>query len=356
MTLADYMAMALTDPRDGYYMTRDPFGARGDFVTAPEVSQMFGELIGLWCAETWDRMGRPDPLHLVELGPGRGTLIADALRAGRIAPGFPAALRLHLVEISPALRARQRDALRSRAGALAAAPQWPETLAEVPSGPLLLIANEFFDALPIRQFVRRPPGTVADWCERVVTFAEDRTNLAFALRPAALEAVALLPPHAKEVPPDGTFEVSPAALSLAAEIGRRVSEGPGAALILDYGAARPLGEPTLQALRRHAREDVLTEPGAADLTAHVDFAALAQAAAQAGATAWGPVSQGTFLSALGIAARADALGRANPDQSADIESAMHRLTSPEEMGELFKVLALSSAGLGPPAGFESRAS
>ena len=346
MSLAEYMAVALGDPEQGYYMQGDPFGARGDFVTAPEVSQMFGELLGLWCAETWSRMGAPDPVHLVELGPGRGTLMADALRAARRVPGFLQALRLSLVEISPALRARQRDALQR--AALHRDPQWHHTLAEVPRGPLLLLANEFFDALPVRQFVRNDGA----WCERMVALAEDGRTLVFVLRPARLEAAALLPREAEATPEGGTFEVSPAASGVAAEIGGRLAEDGGAALILDYGAVRPLGEPTLQALRRHARHEVLSEPGTADLTAHVDFAALARGAGAAGAKAWDPMPQGAFLRALGIEARAEALSRdAAPDKAQAIAEDLERLTEPEEMGALFKALALSHPEMRAPAGF-----
>ena len=346
MTLAEYMALALGDPRQGYYTRGDPLGARGDFVTAPEISQMFGELLGLWCAETWTRMGAPDPLRLVELGPGRGTLMADALRAARGVPGFLQAAALGLVEIGPGLRARQGETLEAALGPDGPEPHWYDTLGEVPRGPLLLIANEFFDALPIRQFLRRQGA----WCERMVALAEDGRGLAFALRPARLEAAALLPPEAEAIPEGGTFEVSPGAIGLAAEIGRRLAEDGGAALIVDYGAARPAGEPTLQALRRHARHEVLDEPGTADLTAHVDFAALARAAEAAGARAWGPVPQGAFLGALGIGARAEALSR-RPERTEAVAADLRRLTAPEEMGTLFKALALSHPGLGAPAGF-----
>ncbi|MDJ0942707.1 MAG: SAM-dependent methyltransferase [Kiloniellales bacterium] len=342
ITLAEYLAEALTHPRQGYYMTGDPFGARGDFVTAPEISQMFGELIGLWCAETWQRLGAPEALTLVELGPGRGTLLADLLRAAKVVPGFREALDLHIVEVSPTLRELQA---RSLAGVATA---WHESLAEVPQGrPLLVIANEFFDALPIRQFERTPEG----WRERLVGLAPEGDALAFGLSPPAPYAEALLPDALRDATPGAVAEVSPAALSLTAEIGRRLAEDGGAALIVDYGHAAPDGRPTLQALRRHAREDVLASPGQADLTAHVDFGALARAARAAGAEAWGPTPQGAFLEALGIATRAERLAAgASPEQAAEIRTALHRLTAPEEMGTLFKVLVLSAPGLGPLAG------
>ena len=344
ITVADYMAEVLTHPEHGYYMRGEPFGARGDFVTAPEISQMFGELAGLWCAETWQRMGAPARVLLVELGPGRGTLMADALRAARIVPAFLGALELHLVEVSPALRERQRAALPGRAGAT-----WHDTLANVPDGPLILIANEFFDALPVRQFEKRPQG----WCERVVTLATDNRSLAFALAPPGPHGPALLPPELQAAPVGTIAEASPAANTLASEIGRRVAAEGGAALIIDYGHARPRAGATLQAVRRHGFHGVLRDPGSVDLTAHVDFTALARAASQTGARAHGPMSQGKFLGALGIEARTAMLGkRATPAQAADIAAAMRRLTDPQDMGELFKAFALGDPNLGPPAGFE----
>jgi NADH dehydrogenase [ubiquinone] 1 alpha subcomplex assembly factor 7 len=348
ITLADYMAEALTHPRHGYYMRGDPFGAGGDFVTAPEISQMFGELIGLWCADVWQRLGRPDPVLLVELGPGRGTLMADAMRAARTVPDFRRAVHPHLVEISPALRQRQADALRAETAE--PAPVWHDSLAGVPEAPLLLVANEFFDALPVRQFAR----TTAGWCERLVTLGADGRTLALAMSPPSPQADILLPPALRTAPEGAIAEVSPAAIGVASEIGHRLVAHGGAALIVDYGNARPPGEPTLQAVRGHARHEILAEPGSADLTAHVDFAALARAAGDVGARAQGPVAQGTFLRALGLEARADALRRAAAQPQAEsITAAAHRLTDPAEMGTLFKVLALSRPDLGALPGFPS---
>lgn len=344
ITVADYMAEALTHPEDGYYMTGDPFGARGDFVTAPEVSQMFGELIGLWCADTWTHMGAPDPVHLVELGPGRGTLMADALRALGVVPGCRAALRPQLVEISPALRAQQQETL-SAAGVDAS---WHARLDQVPEGPMLLIANEFFDALPIRQFERHAEG----WCERLVALEPGGAALAFALGPPGPQAQALIPAGLYAAAPGAVVEISAPAVAVAAEIGRRLAAHGGAALIVDYGHGAPRVGATLQALRDHAAHPVLSEPGRADLTAHVDFAALARAASEAGARAHGPIDQGTLLESLGIGARGEALRRGKtPEQAADIDAARHRLTDPAEMGTLFKALALSHPDLESPAGF-----
>ena len=351
MTLAEYMAMALGDPDHGYYMRAEPFGAGGDFITAPEISQIFGELLGLWCADTWTRMGAPDPVILCELGPGRGTLMADALRAAASVPAFFDALHVHLVESSPRLRARQKSALQRTPRPLAASPCWHDSLAGVPEGPLLLIANEFFDALPIRQFVRRadPQG---GWDERAVALDPDGEGLVFALRPASVAAAALLPPEAAETPSGGSFEVCPAATALAAEVGARLARHGGAALIVDYGFMQPPHRPTLQAVSGHARHEVLDRPGSADLTAHVDFAALIRAARGAGARSWGPVLQGDFLTALGIAERAATLTRgASAAQKADIEAAVARLTGTGAMGDLFNVLAIGPENLSVPAGF-----
>jgi NADH dehydrogenase [ubiquinone] 1 alpha subcomplex assembly factor 7 len=346
ITVAEYMVQVLTHPDDGYYMTGDPFGARGDFVTAPEISQMFGELIGLWCADTWQRMDAPAEVLLVELGPGRGTLMADALRAARALPAFRRALRLHLVEVSPALRARQQAALAREAGL---SPTWHERLDQVPEGPMLLVANEFFDALPVHQFERQAEG----WRERVVALAPDGASLAFALAPPEARTLALVPPELREAAPGAVVEVSTTATLIAAEIGRRLAARGGAALIVDYGHARPRAEATLQAVRGHARHDPLAEPGSADLTAHVDFTALARAAGEAGAHAHGPIPQGRFLTALGIEARAAGLAAAaTPAQAGDLAAALRRLTDATEMGALFKALALGHPDLEAPAGFE----
>jgi NADH dehydrogenase [ubiquinone] 1 alpha subcomplex assembly factor 7 len=335
----EFMAAALTDPQYGYYATRDPLGAAGDFVTAPEVSQMFGELVGVWCIDTWQRMGRPDPLILAELGPGRGTLMADLLRAARVAPDFRRALRLHLVETSPALRAKQAASLN------AAEPRWHQSIDTLPEGPLLLIANEFLDALPIRQLVRRGDG----WHERRITLGNDGA-LAFTLT-AAPDASAAIPPALSGAAPGSLCEVRPAATALAASLGARLRLEGGVALFIDYGHAQSACGDTLQAVKGHRRHDVLAEPGAADLTAHVDFAAFAAAAAAAGARAWGPVTQGAFLTTLGLDARAAALKqRATPAQLDAISAACRRLIGPEEMGNLFKVLALAHPALAAPAG------
>ena len=336
------MTQALQHPRLGYYATRDPLGATGDFITAPEVSQVFGELIGLWCADLWARMGRPDPVLLVELGPGRGTLMADALRALAVAADFRSALRVHLVETSPALRAIQARTLA------AAAPTWHESLDSVPAGHFLLVANEFLDALPIRQFERRG----GRWHERRVGLAPDGSTLAFVLDPTSGASAALLPERLATAPDGSVAEICPAALGLAVDLGRRLVADRGAALLIDYGHAESACADTLQAVRQHRYHPVLEAPGSADLTAHVDFEAFAAAAYAAGARVYGPVTQGDFLRSLGIELRAQQLlRRASAEVGATIRTGVRRLIDSDEMGTLFKVLALTDPTLPTPAGF-----
>lgn len=345
MTVAAFMAEALGHPRHGYYMRRDPFGAGGDFVTAPEISQMFGELIGLWCAERWQAMGCPPETLLVELGPGRGTLMADALRAVRGLPGLLNGLRVHLVETSPALRKAQRARLAPSGVPL----HWHDRLDDVPDGPTLLVANEFFDALPIRQFVRMPAG----WHERLVDWADG--GFRFAVGPGRAPLAEALPPAVASAAPGAVAELCPPAIAVAGEIARRVTGAGGAALIVDYGHARSAAGETLQAVRRHRFVPVLEAPGEADITAHVDFEPIARAARDAGAAVFGPVDQGLFLRRLGIETRAAALGRAAPAKVAEIERACSRLIAPAEMGTLFKALAITAPAQTVPAGFETTA-
>jgi NADH dehydrogenase [ubiquinone] 1 alpha subcomplex assembly factor 7 len=340
--ISEYMAEALHHPRFGYYTRHDPIGSAGDFITAPEVSQIFGELLGLWCADAWARMGRPDPVILAELGPGHGTLMADALRALSVAPHFRRALRLHLVEASAMLRRLQAEKLGG------AEPIWHDDLADLSHGPLILIANEFLDALPIRQFVRGASG----WHERRVALAEDGERLAFAVDGAPSLAPALAPPALQSAPPGSIWEICPAAATLAASLGLRLKRQGGVALFIDYGYVASAGGDTLQAVKNHRRHDVLTDPGKADLTAHVDFADFAAVAMRAGARAFGPVTQAAFLTALGAKERAaQLLKEATRAQATAIESGARRLLDENAMGTLFKALALASPTLGAPAGF-----
>ncbi len=348
MPLDTFMAVALGHSRHGYYMTRDPFGAAGDFVTAPEISQMFGELIGLWAAETWARLGAPPRILLVELGPGRGTLMSDALRAARVSNAFCAALEVHLVETSPVLTQAQKSAL-----AQAAVPvHWHTSLESLPEGPAIFLANEFFDALPVRHYVKTPEG----WRQRLVGL-NAQGALAFGL---ASETEPRLDAQA----PDGSvLELSPAAQLIASQIATRVAGGESAALVIDYGyVASGFGE-TLQALKQHRPVDPLSEPGQVDLTAHVDFSSLARAAHAAGADVLGPVTQGEFLTRLGIAQRAEALKRkATPEQAQALDVARARLVSDRfsaggsqasvaGMGTLFKALAIVPRGTPVLPGF-----
>jgi SAM-dependent MidA family methyltransferase len=344
LTVAQYMQQALCHSEHGYYMFRDPLGAAGDFTTAPEISQMFGEIIGIWCAALWREMGSPERVNLVELGPGRGTLMADALRAAAAVPGFAAAIDLHMVETSPFLRRRQRQSLSTLAADRRAL--WHDDFSRVPTGPLLLIANEFFDALPVRQFQR----TAAGWRERLV--ALEGEEFRFVLSPP-WEETPPIPRQLAASPVGALVEVRPAAAELAFAIAQRVRDCGGAALIVDYGHGQHAVGDTLQAVKGHRYHDVLAMPGEADLTAHVDFLALARAAGEAGVVVFGPVPQGEFLGHLGLGVRAEALAlRASPEQANDIAQTRKRLLGEEGMGRLFKALAIVPPGAAIPPGFE----
>lgn len=337
MSVARFMALCLGDPRSGYYTAREPFGRAGDFITAPEVSQMFGELVGAACLSAYASMGTPDTVRLVELGPGRGTLMADLLRVAKLRPGFLNAATLHLVETSPRLRAQQHTALASAP----LRPEFHDTLDTLPGGPVLLVANEFFDALPIHQFLRTQDG----WHERVIGLSADG-DLAFGTGPARL-ADEQIPAAAADSPQGTILETQPAANAIAQSLGQRLADQGGAALIIDYGYVKTAPGDTLQALFRHAFDDILAHPGEADLTAHVNFEALAQAAECGGATAHPPLTQADFLLRSGLLERAGQLGAGKSHQEQEaIRDAVERLAAPDQMGELFKVLAISG---GPEA-------
>jgi NADH dehydrogenase [ubiquinone] 1 alpha subcomplex assembly factor 7 len=338
ITVAEFMAEALGHPRLGYYRKAQPFGSAGDFTTAPEISQVFGELLGAWLAERWIAMGRPRPVQLVELGPGRGTLMADAMRATWSVAGFHAAITLHLVEINEHLRTLQAAALSSFA------PAWHERLESVPQGPTLLVANEFFDALPVRQFERTNNG----WVERMVGLSTDGLTLRFALAPGVTPYAALLPDAAV----GAQAEISEPAQAIAALIGNRLRGHGGWALVIDYGDERAGRSLSLQGVRGHRSADVLERPGETDLSVHVDFAALATAFLRPGGLqSFGPVGQGDFLRRLGAAQRAAALGaRASEAQRQAIDAALVRLIGPEQMGRLFRVMAVGDDQSGAPAG------
>jgi NADH dehydrogenase [ubiquinone] 1 alpha subcomplex assembly factor 7 len=331
-----YMALCLGHPQHGYYMTRDPLGQAGDFTTAPEISQMFGELVGLFMAQCWLDLRSPAPVQLVECGPGRGTLMADALRATRIVPGFREAVQVALVETSPVLKAQQRRLLGNAGVPLT----WSDSLDHVAAAePMLLIANEFLDALPIRQYIRQG----ARWHERLVGL--DGNRLAFGLSADAEGAIR------QEAPDGSVLEVAVAAIGFIRDIAARLKATGGVALFIDYGHVRSGFGDTLQAMRGHAFVDPLASPGEADLTAHVDFDALAKVARAAGIAVHGPVEQGQFLKALGLEARAAQLAKG--DAAEGVRAAERRLTEMTRtgMGQLFKVMALTAAGHPVPPGF-----
>lgn len=341
LTIADYMSECLLHPTLGYYTTRDPLGASGDFTTAPEISQMFGELIGLCLAQTWLDHGAPTPFALTELGPGRGTLMADILRATASVPGFHAAARIHLIEASDTLRAAQAEALSGHKI------DWHYQLSTVPEMPLFLVANEFFDALPIRQFLRDEGDA---WRERRVGLVDGK--LAFgAGDPAEVPA---LSGRLAETEQGQLVEICAAAEAIASEIGAHISDHGGAALIIDYGDWASYGD-TFQAVKSHKKTSPLTTPGQADLTAHVDFAALANAVqGDASCAATAMIPQGVFLERLGITHRAQQLAQALSGAALENHIAAHRrLTHPDEMGNLFKILALYDGRFSPPPGLQT---
>ncbi|HEX8574604.1 MAG TPA: SAM-dependent methyltransferase [Allosphingosinicella sp.] len=327
--VSEYMALANAH----YYAARDPLGAAGDFVTAPEISQMFGELIGLALADLWAKAGRPAGTLYVELGPGRGTLAADALRAMRSAGLEP---EVHFVETSPVLRAAQ--AARVPAAA------WHGELAGLPAkGPILAVANEFFDALPVRQLVATETG----WRERCVAL-DGEGFVPVAGPPVPASAV---PDHVRGAPAGTVLETSPDSLAVLRLLARRITIQGGGALIVDYGHDRLSAGDSLQAVKMHKYCDPWRDPGEADLTAHVDFESLAGAAAGLGVGVHGPVGQGEWLTRLGIDARAEALSRSAPDRREELRAARDRLVSPGQMGRLFRVMGLSAPSWPAPEGF-----
>ncbi len=331
MTVAEYMAACLYDPEHGYYATRPSIGGEtADFLTAPEASQMFGELIGLWCAHEWDAIGKP-AFNLIELGPGRGVLMQDMLRAAQRIEGFSEAASVTFVEMSAPLIAEQ--------GERVADADWVARLEDAPPGPSFIIANEFLDCLPIRQFILSEDG----WREKLVGL-DDAEQLTF-----GLSAVLTAPESDDEI--GAVREVAPSLPALMYEIEQRLHAHPGRALFIDYGYVASEGADTLQALRRHQKVDPLEAPGESDLTAHVHFARVAMLAKDAGLQVHGPVPQGHFLQALGIEFRTEALSHANPAHAERLQRELKRLTHPDEMGVLFKVICLSSPNLPPPAGF-----
>ena len=342
-----FMAEALLDPLAGFYATKDPLSAGGDFITAPEISQMFGELVGLWAAEVWGQMGAPDPVRLIELGPGTGRMMSDVLRAARAAPGFLEAASLHFVEASAALKMVQGQTL-------AKAPlqaRWESGLETVAPGASIIVGNEYLDCLPIRQAVRHK----GVWRERVVGVSpDDPDRFIFGLGPALSKAdIAEIAPPLREAE-DGTLvELRLADATVIDQIAARLHARPGCALFIDYGSDAPETGDTLQAIKAHEKVDPLAAPGTADLTAWVDFDRIARLARKAGLDVYGIGRQGDFLKGLGIETRAAALARSQDEAGqAKIARQLRRLTAREEMGDLFKVIALASPGLAPPPGLE----
>ncbi|GJL94101.1 MAG: TetR family transcriptional regulator [Hyphococcus sp.] len=348
ITIADYMADALTHPHDGYYNTQQPIGVKGDFTTAPEISQVFGELIGLWLVEAWRGMGSPTEFNLIELGPGRGVLMEDILRAARLRPKFMEAAHLCFLETSGRLRVEQQKRLR----ASDMKPMWADEFADIPPAPSLIVANEFFDCLPIHQFQRVKDG----WRERLVGLNANQTKLDFVLDETPPPETYGLPgadpsdPQSKE---GDIFELSFAARDMTNEIGAILNEHGGHALIIDYGHRQSGMGDTFQALRNHQYWPPLASPGRADITAHVDFDAIARTAIDLGAAAHGPTTQGQFLERLGLNLRVEMLCKGKGAVQADeIRAGAYRIAAPDKMGEIFKVLCLSAPSLPAPAGFE----
>ncbi|WP_416898163.1 MAG: class I SAM-dependent methyltransferase [Minwuia sp.] len=337
LPLDRYMALALTDSEHGYYTRGDGIGAAGDFITAPEISQMFGELVGLWMADMWRRMGMPWDAVIVELGPGRGTLMADALRAiARGEPAFAENREIWLVEASPRMREMQRERLAGYDLHFA------DRFEDVPKRPMILIANEFLDALPVRQLLRRE----RQWRERAVGLEGDDLVI------VEIDPATDIPPGLPPLPDGEIIEVAPARNAVAQAIGGSVAERGGAALVIDYGHEVTAPGDTLQAMKRHAFHPLLEAPGEADLTAHVDFAAAANAAERAGAEVHGPIGQRQFLLRLGIEARlAQLLKRAEGETADGLAAGFRRLTDPAHMGHLFKVLCIADPKLGVPTGY-----
>ncbi|WP_262694617.1 class I SAM-dependent methyltransferase [Kordiimonas aquimaris] len=336
ISLSDYMATCLMHPQHGYYQTERVFGREGDFITAPEVSQMFGEMIGLWLADRWINMGRPTSVNLIELGPGRGTLMADILRATAAVHDFQDAIDVHFVEASTQLRAKQAEAVPCAS--------WHDRFSDIPTGPVLIVANEFFDALPIHQYEKLD----GQWHERVVCAVKGR--LGFGLAPCGPQ-FAMVNDEIKAGSDGSIAEVCPAALSIAGDISDYLKHHGGAALIIDYGYRKSAAGDTFQAMKSHSYVDPFLEPGMADLTAHVAFDQLKSAAKEIGAKVYGPATQGMFLMAIGLGARAQVLSQDDtPGSQERILSELKRLTSNDQMGTLFKVLAIQNADLPAPPG------
>jgi NADH dehydrogenase [ubiquinone] 1 alpha subcomplex assembly factor 7 len=336
ISIADYIELALSHPEFGYYMKKDPLGKDGDFITSPEISQIFGELMGLWLAHQWEKMGKPKTV-LAELGPGRGTLMADMLRSTKKLSGFHEAISVRLMEISPALKQKQWNTLAGKHHDI----EWIDSLKQLPEKPLLLIANEFFDALPIRQFIRQDGA----WYERLVGMEDGQLKfvIASAAKQSSLPASCIASSQAPRN--DEIIESCSPAIDITKRITQHIVKHQGAALIIDYGYTQGTKGDTLQAMRNHQYFEILGKPGSADITAHVDFAAIRQTAETAGGSVSGPTPQGRFLMKIGAGQRVQKLvANASAEQGATLMSGLERIASPDKMGDLFKVLAITSMG------------
>ncbi len=345
-----YMAACLGDPEFGYYLTRDPLGAQGDFVTSPEISQIFGELLGLWAAEVWNQMGAPSAFHLVELGPGRGTLMSDALRASKVLAPFHEAVSVHLVEVNPVLRDAQKNALSDYDGKVF----WHEAVSDLPDGPMIVFANEFFDALPVQQFQYHD----GQWFERGVGLTQDK--FAFQLIDGGVEQVPELleaydvqsVENFSSLDSDVIFEYRKNCLDMLSVFADKAKSNPLALLAIDYGHERSGFGDTLQAVRTHKYADPLVDPGMADLTTQVDFNQLNKFSINSGLNCYGPMTQGQFLLMLGLEARLNQLLQsADAEQEELIKTGALRLVAPEQMGVLFKVMGITSPDLPKPPPF-----
>jgi len=352
LSVAEYMTICLLDPIHGYYPTRDPLGSDGDFITAPEISQMFGEVIGLWCIQSWQDMGRPETVQLIELGPGRGIMMSDILRAAQLDKDFLAAVNVTLIEASSALEAVQGKTL----GTAPCPISWAPSLDKAPTGAAIIIGNEFLDCLPIRQFIQKDRfAGRAGWQERMV--ALDGNRLRFGVSPAVISESlqATLPEAQEEAKNDDLLELCPASAQIIDHIKQRFETDIGRALFIDYGPETTEFGDTLQALKRHEKVGVFSDPGNTDLTARVDFGALIELAKAVDLPVTTAIPQRDFLSKLGLEMRAVALSRAKPESKDKIARQLHRLTASDEMGELFKAICFQSDGLGLPLGFRDMA-
>lgn len=344
LTIAQYMAICLSDSEHGYYIKNIPLGKEGDFITSPEISQMFGELLGIWSATMWQNMDMPDDIAIVELGPGKGTLMSDFLRGTENVPGFHDSISVHLVEISPALKEAQKKTLEDFDIDI----EWHQTFSEIPKKPSIIIGNEFFDALPIHQFVK----TVGGWREKMVVETEDGI-LNFSLSPTETTSCALIPENLRNSPEDSVVEVCPSMIVIAQEIAAHIIENGGVALFIDYGYEESLLKSTFQAVKDHKFHDPLQNPCEADLTTFVDFSAIKKVAKENKINVHGCIDQADLLKKLGIDVRAKMLSQnASEKQKQEIELQLERIIGENQMGRLFKCLALSNPLLPTPIGFE----